>query len=103
MRSFVLFCFCLVVCLFVDVYFSLFAFARAQATGNMPSGIGSSYRSLADDVYKTTTIEENKFSVIETMKRAFSLAGPQTRRSDPLILRAECEPRVVAVVGVAVR
>ncbi|XP_021924588.1 protein NDRG3 isoform X2 [Zootermopsis nevadensis] len=74
-----------------------------QATGNMPSGIGSSYRSLADDVYKTTTIEENKFSVIETMKRAFSLAGPQTRRSDPLILRAQCEPRVVAAVGVAVR
>jgi len=60
----------------------------------MPSGIGTSYRSLADDVYKSTTIEENKFSVIETVKKAFSFVGPQTRRSDPLIVRAPNEPRV---------
>jgi len=60
----------------------------------MPSGMGTSYRSLADDVYKSTTIEENKFSVIETVKKAFSFAGPQTRRSDPLIVRAQNEPRV---------
>lgn len=68
--------------------------ARAQATGNMPSGLGTSYRSLADDVYKSTTVEENKFSVIETVKKAFSFAGPQTRRSDPLIVRIHNEPRV---------
>ncbi|XP_023726929.1 protein NDRG3 isoform X4 [Cryptotermes secundus] len=76
---------------------------RIQATENMPSGIGTSYRSLADDVYKSTTIEENKFSVIETVKKAFSFAGPQTRRSDALILRAHDEPRVEVVPGMAIR
>ena len=88
--------------MYVYVYFGFvfffFTFARAQATENMPSGIGSSYRSLADDVYKSTTIEENKFSVIETVKKAFSFAGPQTRRSDPLIVRAPNEPRVEPTV-----
>jgi hypothetical protein len=69
----------------------------------MPSGIGTSYRSLAADVYKSTTIEENKFSVIETVKKAFSFAGPQTRRSDPLIVRAHNEPRVEPAISMAIR
>ncbi|PSN57965.1 hypothetical protein C0J52_00278 [Blattella germanica] len=66
----------------------------------MPSGIGTSYRSLADDVYKTTTIAENKFSVLDSVKKAFTFAGgSQPRRSDPLILRVENEPRVVPAAG----
>jgi len=70
----------------------------------MPSGLGTSYRSLADDVYKSTTIEENKFSVIETVKKAFSFAGPQTRRSDPpLIVKTQNEPRVEPAVSMANR
>ena len=78
-------------------------FARTQATGIMPSGLGASYRSLADDVYKTTTIAENKFSVIESVKKAFNFAGPQTRRSDPLILRVSHEPQIVPASGMAAR
>jgi hypothetical protein len=65
--------------------------------------MGTSYRSLADEVYKSTTIEENRFSVIETVKKAFSFAGPQTRRSEALILRAHNEPRVEVVPGMANR
>ncbi|XP_049785648.1 protein NDRG3 isoform X3 [Schistocerca cancellata] len=53
----------------------------------MPTGLGASYRSLSDDVYKTTTVAENRFSVLESVKKAFSLAGAGSgpRRSEPLL------------------
>ncbi|KAK7873970.1 hypothetical protein R5R35_012972 [Gryllus longicercus] len=58
----------------------------------MPSGIGASYRSLADDVYKSTTVAENKFSVIESVKKAFSFSsGGAARRSDPLLTRTDAQ------------
>lgn len=63
----------------------------------MPSGVGGSYRSLADDVYKSTTVAENKFSVIESVKRAFNFAAPGTGRSDPLILRNDNHPQPTVV------
>ncbi|XP_024080949.1 uncharacterized protein LOC112126321 isoform X1 [Cimex lectularius] len=51
----------------------------------MPGGLGASYRSLTGDVYKTTTTNnETKFSVIETVKKAFSFTNSQ-KQSEPLI------------------
>lgn len=58
----------------------------------MPSGLGGSYRSLADDVYKSTTVAENKFNMIESVKKAFSFVAPSNGRSDPLIVRDEGRP-----------
>uniref|UniRef100_A0A1B6F6K5 Protein NDRG3 n=1 Tax=Cuerna arida TaxID=1464854 RepID=A0A1B6F6K5_9HEMI len=55
----------------------------------MPGGLGASYRSLADDVYKTTTIPDNKFNMMESVKKVFSFTANQ-RRSEPLI---EKEPQ----------
>ncbi|XP_046671554.1 protein NDRG3 isoform X2 [Homalodisca vitripennis] len=57
----------------------------------MPGGLGASYRSLADDVYKTTTIPDNKFNMMESVKKVFSFTVNQ-RRSEPLI---EKEPQPV--------
>ncbi|XP_054274006.1 protein NDRG3 isoform X5 [Macrosteles quadrilineatus] len=57
----------------------------------MPGGLGASYRSLADDVYKTTTIPDNKFSVVESVKKVFSFTANQ-KRSEPLIAK---EPQPV--------
>jgi len=57
----------------------------------MPGGLGASYRSLADDVYKTTTIPDNKFSVVESVKKVFSFTANQ-KRSEPLIQK---EPQPV--------
>lgn len=54
----------------------------------MPSGIGGSYRSLADDVYKSTTVAEAKNSMMESVKKAFSFAG-NSRKMDPYILSEE--------------
>ncbi|BET02868.1 Ndr family [Nesidiocoris tenuis] len=60
----------------------------------MPGGLGTSYRSLAGDVYKTTTTpapangSSDKFNVIETMKKAFSFstnAPSPTSVAEPLI------------------
>ncbi|XP_063244988.1 protein NDRG3 isoform X2 [Bacillus rossius redtenbacheri] len=72
----------------------------------MPSGVGASYRSLADDVYKSTTIEENKFSMLESVKKVFSFANPgtpttTTSRSEPLVPathrpRSQPQPQVVS-------
>uniref|UniRef100_A0A1B6J8Q5 Protein NDRG3 n=3 Tax=Homalodisca liturata TaxID=320908 RepID=A0A1B6J8Q5_9HEMI len=59
--------------------------------GSMPGGLGASYRSLADDVYKTTTIPDNKFNMMESVKKVFSFTVNQ-RRSEPLI---EKEPQPV--------
>nr|CAD7198511.1 unnamed protein product [Timema douglasi] len=62
----------------------------------MPAGVGGSYRSLADDVYKSTTVAENKFSVLESVKKAFSFAGGPSppARSEPLLASSEAgEPR----------
>lgn len=58
----------------------------------MPSGLGGSYRSLADDVYKSTTVAENKFNMIESVKKAFSFVAPSNGRSDPLIVRDDGRP-----------
>ncbi|XP_075228821.1 misexpression suppressor of KSR 2 isoform X2 [Lycorma delicatula] len=55
----------------------------------MPAGLGASYRSLTGDIYKTTTIAENKFSVIESVKKAFSFTSNNNRRSEPLIEKQE--------------
>uniref|UniRef100_A0A0A9Y7U1 Protein NDRG3 n=2 Tax=Lygus hesperus TaxID=30085 RepID=A0A0A9Y7U1_LYGHE len=55
----------------------------------MPGGLGASYRSLAGDVYKSTTAAApdaagaGKFSVLESVKKAFSFNSP--RSSEPLI------------------
>ncbi|GLG92492.1 Uncharacterized protein GBIM_00181 [Gryllus bimaculatus] len=50
------------------------------------------HRSLADDVYKSTTVAENKFSVIESVKKAFSFSsGGAARRSDPLLTRTDAQ------------
>uniref|UniRef100_A0A1B6LBZ6 Protein NDRG3 n=2 Tax=Graphocephala atropunctata TaxID=36148 RepID=A0A1B6LBZ6_9HEMI len=57
----------------------------------MPGGLGASYRSLADDVYKSTTIPDNKFNMMESVKKVFSFTVNQ-RRSEPLI---EKEPQPV--------
>lgn len=55
----------------------------------MPSGIGGSYRSLADDVvYKSTTVAEAKNSMMESVKKAFNFAG-NSRKMDPYILSEE--------------
>lgn len=55
----------------------------------MPSGIGGSYRSLADDVvYKSTTVAEAKFSMMESVKKAFSFTG-NSYKTDPCILSEE--------------
>ncbi|KAK6627229.1 hypothetical protein RUM44_009706 [Polyplax serrata] len=54
----------------------------------MPSGIGGSYMSLADDVYKSTTVSEEKFSVMESVKKAFNLIG-NTRTQGPYIVTEE--------------
>ncbi|CAH0380653.1 unnamed protein product [Bemisia tabaci] len=67
----------------------------------MPSGLGASYRSLADDVYRSTTISErDKFSVLESVKKAFNFtsfsAQALTRRSEPLISRSESSQPVVS-------
>ncbi|CAG2059840.1 unnamed protein product, partial [Timema podura] len=62
----------------------------------MPAGVGGSYRSLADDVYKSTTVAEHKFSVLESVKKAFSFAGGPSppARSEPLLASSEAgEPR----------
>lgn len=56
----------------------------------MPSGPGAAYRSLADGVYKSTTVPDNKFSVVESVKKVFSFTASQ--RSEPLI---EKEPQPV--------
>nr|CAD7257755.1 unnamed protein product [Timema shepardi] len=67
-----------------------------EAAEEMPAGVGGSYRSLADDVYKSTTVAENKFSVLESVKKAFSFAGGPSppARSEPLLASSEAgEPR----------
>lgn len=58
----------------------------------MPSGIGASYRSLTGNVYKSTTIAENKFSMIDSFKKAFSFTPNQ--RSELLIEKEQ--PVVIA-------
>ncbi|CAH1390486.1 unnamed protein product [Nezara viridula] len=51
----------------------------------MPGGLGSSYRSLTGDVYRPTTVyNETKFSVLESMKKAFSFTSNQ-KTSEPLL------------------
>lgn len=55
-----------------------------MARRSMPGGLGASYRSLADDVYKSTTMPDNKFSVVESVKKVFSFSANQ-KRSEPLI------------------
>ncbi|KAG8227430.1 hypothetical protein J437_LFUL000439 [Ladona fulva] len=57
----------------------------------MPSGLGTSYRSLADDVYRSTTVAENKFSVIDSVKKAFSFNTSPARRTDTVILHTDVE------------
>lgn len=53
--------------------------------GAMPGGLGSSYRSLTGDVYRPTTVyNETKFSVLESMKKAFSFTSNQ-KSSEPLL------------------
>lgn len=54
----------------------------------MPSGIGGSYRSLADDVYKSTTVAEAKFSMMESVKKVFNFAG-NSRKQGPFIITEE--------------
>ncbi|KAL0280340.1 UNVERIFIED_CONTAM: hypothetical protein PYX00_001661 [Menopon gallinae] len=54
----------------------------------MPSGIGGSYRSLADDVYKSTTVAEAKFSMMESVKKVFNFAG-NSRKQGPYIITEE--------------
>lgn len=44
--------------------------------------------SLADDVYKSTTVSEEKFSVMESVKKAFNLIG-NTRTQGPYIVTEE--------------
>uniref|UniRef100_A0A1B6H4L6 Protein NDRG3 n=2 Tax=Cuerna arida TaxID=1464854 RepID=A0A1B6H4L6_9HEMI len=62
----------------------------------MPGGLGASYRSLADDVYKTTTIPDNKFNMMESVKKVFSFTANQ-RRSEPLIEK-EPQPTVTSTM-----
>ncbi|XP_046389384.1 protein NDRG3 isoform X3 [Ischnura elegans] len=57
----------------------------------MPSGLGTSYRSLADDVYRSTTVAENKFSVIDSVKKAFNFNGSPARRNDTVVLHTDVE------------
>lgn len=68
----------------------------------MPSGIGGSYRSLAEDVYKTTTMSEEKFSVMESVKKAFNLIG-NTRTQGPYIVTDEEDKKTVAAVRYVLR
>lgn len=80
---------------------SVFFLSFATREGTMPSGLGASYRSLADDVYRSTTISErDKFSVLESVKKAFNFtsfsAQALTRRSEPLISRSESSQPVVS-------
>jgi hypothetical protein len=45
----------------------------------MPAGLGASYSSLSEDVYKSTTTAAapDKFNVLDSMKKAFQYAaGP---------------------------
>ncbi|RZF40877.1 hypothetical protein LSTR_LSTR003387 [Laodelphax striatellus] len=52
----------------------------------MPAGLGASYRSLSGDVYKTTTVPENKNGVMESLKKALNFnSTASTKRSEPLI------------------
>lgn len=57
----------------------------------MPSGIGASYRSLTGNVYKSTTIAENKFSMIDSFKKAFTFAPNQK----PELLIEKDQPVVI--------
>jgi hypothetical protein len=44
----------------------------------MPAGLGASYSSLSEDVYKSTTTSTSnpdKFSVLDSMKKAFQFAS----------------------------
>lgn len=63
----------------------------------MPSGLGASYRSLADDVYKSTTIPDAKFSVMESVKKVFSFTA-NTKRSEPLIEKDAPQPVVISTM-----
>ncbi|KAK3921320.1 Tol-Pal system protein TolB [Frankliniella fusca] len=67
----------------------------------MPSGLGGSYRSLADDVYKSTTVAENKFNMIESVKKAFSFVAPGNGRSDPLIVRDDGRPEPTIIPAIS--
>lgn len=58
----------------------------------MPSGIGASYRSLTGNVYKSTTIAENKFSMIDSLKKAFTFTPNQR----PELLIEKEQPVVIA-------
>uniref|UniRef100_A0A1B6CKS7 Protein NDRG3 n=1 Tax=Clastoptera arizonana TaxID=38151 RepID=A0A1B6CKS7_9HEMI len=50
----------------------------------MPASIGASYRSLTGDIYKSTTVAENKFSMIQSVKKVFTFTN-NNKRSEPLI------------------
>jgi hypothetical protein len=43
----------------------------------MPAGLGASYSSLSEDVYKSTTTaaSPDKFNVLDSMKKAFQFAS----------------------------
>lgn len=63
----------------------------------MPGGLGASYRSLTGDVYKSTTVNnssDNKFNVIESVKKAFSFASSQ-KHSEPLLTQKD-QPVILA-------
>ena len=56
---------------------------------NMPSGIGGSYRSLGEDVYRSTTVSKEKFSVVESVKKAFNLIGNNRTNQGSFIVTEE--------------
>ncbi|EEB17634.1 hypothetical protein Phum_PHUM475470 [Pediculus humanus corporis] len=55
----------------------------------MPSGIGGSYRSLGEDVYRSTTVSKEKFSVVESVKKAFNLIGNNRTNQGSFIVTEE--------------
>ncbi|XP_039286803.1 LOW QUALITY PROTEIN: protein NDRG3 [Nilaparvata lugens] len=60
----------------------------------MPAGLGASYRSLSGDVYKTTTVPENKNGVMESLKKALNF-NSNNKRSEPLIEKEQTPAAVV--------